>query len=63
MGLYKNQEGYLDLTAGKAITEADKVPKHVKMIIYTLQNVAGLAGFEIVSRIYLRDKATGKEYR
>ena len=63
MGLYKSQEGYLDLTAGKAIMKADKVPKHVKMVIYTLQNVASLAGFETVSRIRLKDEDTGKKYK
>lgn len=32
-------------------------------IVPLLRQMAGIAGFEIIGRIPLRDKATGKEYR
>lgn len=58
-----NGEGYRDPTADNAIRHADHTPEPVMKIIYMLRDIAGLAGFEIVGRICLRDKTTGKEYR
>lgn len=60
--MYKNMEGYPDPTAGKAVREADRPPRPVMEAIYILRTVASLAGFEIVGRITLRDKETGKEW-
>lgn len=59
---HKNHEGYLDLTASKAIAESSRMPDEVKDVIYALRNVASLAGFEVKGHIRLVDKVTGKEY-
>jgi hypothetical protein len=58
-----NGERYRDPTADNAVRHADRTPEPVMKIIYMLRDIAGLAGFEIVGRICLRDKTTGREYR
>lgn len=60
--MYKNNEGYVDLTAGEAIEHADRPPRAVKQVIYILHLIASLAGMEIVGRITLKDKETGREW-
>lgn len=70
---YKNNEGYNDPTAGVAMGEVAKEErreKHKKehneavtSLITMLKQIISLAGFELVGRITLRDKETGKEYR
>lgn len=59
----KNGEGYIDPTASQAIHEADKPPEKVAAAIRHLKTVAAMRGFEVTGRIWLRDKATGREYR
>ena len=63
-----NNEGYSDPTAdtviGHVMTEQrkrrnDQATKTIK----TLQNVAHLAGFDIVGRIELREHKSGRIYR
>ena len=58
--MYKNNEGYSDPTAGKAMRAAARMPTHVHNVYAALNQVAGLHGFELIG---LRDKKTGKEYR
>ena len=58
--LYKNQEGYRDPTAGKAIQDASRIPHHVKEAHKALKDIASLLGFEI---LVLRDRKTGRVYR
>ena len=58
--LYKNQEGYCDPTAGKAIQDASRIPHHVKEAHKALKDIASLLGFEILA---LRDRKTGRVYR
>lgn len=66
---YKNKEGYPDPTAGVAMHEVQKEEKRkehnqaVTTLITMLKQIISLAGFELVGRIVLRDKETGKEYR
>lgn len=60
---YKNNEGYTDSTAGRAIHNAGKTPKHVLAVIEALRQVADVSGYEIQGRIWLKNKATGKEFR
>ena len=57
--VYRNKEGYADPTAGAAIHEAE--PKAKKKEV--LKQMIDIAGYEMVGRIVLRDKDTGKEYR
>lgn len=58
--LYKNQEGYRDPTAGKAIQDASRIPHHVKEAHKALKDIASLLGFEV---LVLRDRKTGRVYR
>lgn len=58
--MYKNQEGYPDPTAGKAIRAAARMPTHIFNVYDVLNRAAGLHGLEIIG---LRDKKTGKEWR
>ncbi len=70
---YKNSEGYNDPTAGVAmgeVTKEERREKHKKEhneavtnLVTMLKQIISLAGFELVGRITLRDKETGKEYR
>ena len=58
--LYKNQEGYRDPTAGKAIQDASRIPHHVKEAHKALKDIASLLEFEV---LVLRDRKTGRVYR
>lgn len=68
---YRNKEGYPDPTAGEAIgtlakeerKEAKERNAAVTNLITMLKQIISLAGFELVGRITLKDKETGKEYR
>ncbi len=69
--MYKNQEGYSDPTPGTALSnirredrqrEADRL-NTISALIPVMKGAAELAGFEVVGRIILRDKSTGREYR
>lgn len=67
----KNSEGYSDPTAGAAWSKIRKVERQkeaerlavISDLIPVMKQTAGLAGFEVVGRITLKDKETGKEYR
>ena len=71
MGGYKNKEGYTDPTAGEAIGTVVKEERKEERernaaattLITMLKQIISLAGFELVGRIVLKDKVTGKEYR
>lgn len=56
----RNGEGYPDPTAETAIRNLTHMPKHVKEAYKTLEEAAGLMGFEIIG---LRDRKTRKEWR
>ena len=63
-----NNEGYSDPTAdtviGHVMTEQRKRRSDQEIkTIKTLQNVAHLAGFDIVGRIELREHKSGRIYR
>ena len=66
---YKNTEGYAAPTAGAAIIQAAQKPKKkeynpkVTALVNILKQIIDIAGYEIVGRVTLRDKDTGKEYR
>lgn len=67
----KNGEGYADPTAGGAwnsIREKERRKEAARMAVISnlipiLKQTAELAGFEIIGRVTIKDKATGKEYR
>lgn len=56
---YKNNEGYSDPTAGKAVRAAGRMPTHIYNAFCVLNNTAGLLGLEITG---IRDRKTGREW-
>lgn len=71
MGGYRNKEGYHDPTAGEALGTVAKEERQetkernaaVTSLVTMLKQIISLAGFELVGRIILKDKETGKEYK
>lgn len=61
--LRKNQSGYSDPTAYKAIMNADKELDRLNKVIHTIRCICELAGFQMEERIVLKDKKTGKIWR
>lgn len=67
----KNSEGYSDPTAGAAWSNMRKIERQkeaerlavISDLIPVIKQTAELVGFEVVGRITLKDKETGKEYR
>lgn len=68
---YKNAEGYPDPTTGEAMSniameERQKDAERLAVIselIPIMKKTAELVGFEVVGRIILVDKETGKKYK
>jgi hypothetical protein len=65
--LNKNAEGYSDPTAFNAVTkvlrdEADQL-RRVSTVIGLIKSIVDLAGFDLIARIEIRDRKTGREYR
>lgn len=58
----KNQEGYQDKTAADAIANAERIPKHIREILYVLDKITGIAKIEIIT-IEIRDKETKRIWR
>lgn len=61
--IHKNGEGYPDYTAADAIRLADKPPEIIRWYIRMVKELADLFDLEIIGRIQIREKKTGKEYR
>lgn len=63
----KNSEGYSDPTAYEGlrpiIDEENSLERRVNQLIKTLKYITGLAGFELISRIEIKDKQTGRIFR
>lgn len=67
----RNGSGYPDPTAGAAWSNIHREERQqeaermavISNLIPVMKQTAELAGFEVVGRITLKDKATGKEYR
>lgn len=66
-GLHKNSEGYNDPTAHDAMTkvmrEERELQQRVNITISIIKSILDLAGFELIARIALKDRKTGREYR
>lgn len=64
---YRNKEGYNDPTAGEAVGTVTREERAkdtaVSSLVTMLKQIISLTGFELVGRIVLKDKETGKEYR
>lgn len=71
MRMDRNAEGYADPTVKGAWDHMcqtknqydAKVMDRISRIIPVIKAVAEIAGLEVVGRIVLKDKCTGKEYR
>ena len=70
--MYKNAKSYSDPTPGEAMSNIRKEQRQqeaaerlavISRLIPVMKQTAELAGFEVVGRITLKDKETGKEYR
>lgn len=64
---YRNGEDTVTQRQGEAVgtvaNEEKKRNEAVTSLITMLMQLISLAGFELVGRIVLKDKETGKEYR
>lgn len=64
---YQNAEGYADPTAYEAlkpiIQEENELDRKVNFLIKVLKFIINESGFEILNRIEVRDKKSGKEFR
>lgn len=64
---YKNSEGYCDPTAYNGlkpiITEENALSKDVSALISVLKYIIDKSGFELINRIEIRDKKTGRIFR
>lgn len=58
-----NHEGYADPTADKAVQNVSQTPPEIMQVIRLMKQIADIAGLEVTNRIWVRDKATGKEWR
>ena len=63
MDYRKNGEMYPDPTAYGAIKAENQEEKRLKDLLFVVKYIIGLAGYDLIARIHLRDKKSGKEYR
>lgn len=63
----RNSEGYYDPTAyyglRPIIKEESTLEREVNALIKVLKYIIGKSGFELVSRIELKDKKTGRVFK
>ena len=61
----KNTEGYPDMTPHKAVKNMDhqKEINRVHKLVHTVFYICNLAGFDVVERIVLKDRKTGKVWK
>lgn len=63
----KNAEGYNDPTAyyglKPVVAEDDVLQRRVNRLIYVLKYIIDTSGFELIGRIEVKDKKTGKVFR
>lgn len=64
---WQNGEGYADPTAYEALKAVDRQEaeqqKKVNALIGVLKYIINAAGFDLLARIELKDRQTGREYR
>ena len=67
----RNTEGYMDLTAHDVLTnvmrdkqlELDEADLRCNRLIKSIKTVIDLADFDLVARIEVKDRRTGRTYR
>lgn len=65
--MYRNSEGYVDPTAGAAMAtvkreENAELNDRNHRLIQVIRNIVDIAGFEIVGRVTLKHKKSGKVF-
>lgn len=64
---WQNGKGYNDPTAYAGmmpvIKEESEQQKRANALIYVLKYIINLAGFDLISRIEIKDRKNGREYR
>lgn len=64
---HKNSEGYNDSTAYEGlkpvINKENKLYKDVSTLISVLKFIIDKSGFELINRIEIKDKMTGRVFR
>ena len=60
---FYNAEGYPDPTAYRAIQAETNLENKVSLLIQVLKSVVSICGFEVVNRIELVDKKTGRHFK
>lgn len=64
---YRNSEGYADPTAGAAMAATNKKEQEVEKLNHKLiqmfRLLVDLAGFEIVGRVTLKHKKSGRVFK
>lgn len=64
---WQNGEGYADPTAYEGlkpiIQEEAEQQKRVNNLIFVLKYIIRLAGFDLLNRIEIKDRKTGRDYK
>ena len=64
---YRNSEGYVDPTAYQGtkdiIREESEIERTISTLIHAIKVVVELAGFEVVRRITLKHRKSGRVYK
>ena len=63
MNLHRNSEGYYDPTPYPALREETEQENRMSRLVHAVRCIIDLAGFELVGRIVLRDKKSGRMFR
>lgn len=61
--MYFNSEGYPDPTAYAVIKKETNIEKKVSLLICVLKAIIDLSGFELIGRIEIRDRKSGRLFR
>lgn len=59
----RNQEGYADPTATSAMRNTTREEKKITALIKVIKDIADMSGYEIIGRIELMDKVSGRKYK
>ncbi len=60
---WENQSGYKDPTAYAATKAVSEEEERANELVRILKNTIRLTGFELLNRIELRDRKSGRTYR
>lgn len=58
-----NGSGYKDLTAYEGMKPVVESEKRANKLIKSIKIMSDLAGFDVVGRIQIKDKKSGREYK